>query len=174
MRWTAYPLRPDIPEEGVSLGLLFSKNDKAMDEMNVRLKKAADEAGLPFGRRTMTYNSRAAHEMGKWAESRGLGDAFHDAVFRAYLVDGKNIGRIPVLVDLAGRVGLSEPEAKRVVETRAFADAVERDWARSLEVDPEYIPSVMLDGDLLVNPQKYDLYERFMEKNGVKRRNPEA
>lgn len=173
MRWTAYPLRPNISEEGISIGPLFSKSDKAIEEMNLRLKKAAEEAGLPFGYRTMTYNSRSAQEMGKWAESEGLGDAFHNAVFRAYFVDGKNIGKIPILTDLAAQVELSESEAKRIIDSRTFADAVEKDWSRSLEIDPEYIPSILLNGHLLVNPQKYDLYERFMEQNRIKKRIPD-
>jgi predicted DsbA family dithiol-disulfide isomerase len=101
-----------------------------------------------------------------------LGDAFNNAVFRAYFVDSKNIGKIEILADLAAQVGLSESEAKRVIEGRTFADAVEKDWSRSMEIDPEYIPSILLNGHLLVNPQKYDLYERFMEQNRIKKRIP--
>jgi len=138
--------------------------------MNVRLKNAAKEAGLPFGHRTMTYNSRLAQELGKWAESKGFGDEFHNAVFKAYYVDGKNIGKIRILVDLAGSIGLSEQEAQKVLETRAFEGAVDSDWSRSLKVDPEYIPSLMSNGHLLVNPQKYELFEQFMAKNDIEKK----
>jgi predicted DsbA family dithiol-disulfide isomerase len=137
--------------------------------MNVRLKQAAKEAGLPFGHRTMTYNSRFAHEVGKWAESRGSGDDFHRAVFTAYFAEGKNIGRVPVLMDIAGGVGLSRQEARRIIDTRAFAHAVDEDWSRSRQVDPEYIPSLMINGHLAVNPQQYDLFEQFMRDNHVKK-----
>jgi len=75
-----------------------------------------------------------------------------------------------VLIDLAGSLGLSKQAAERVIETRAFKAAVDSDWARSLKVDPEYIPSLMLNGGLLVNPQTYDLFQGFMEKNRVRRR----
>jgi len=140
--------------------------------MNVRLKKAAKAAGLPFGHRTMTFNSRFAHEVGKWAESRGTADVFHKAVFTAYFAEGKNIGRVPVLVDIAAAVGLSRQEARRVIETRAYRHAVDEDWSRSLQVDPEYIPALMLNGHLAVNPQQYDLYEQFMRDNHIKKRPP--
>ncbi len=138
--------------------------------MNVRLKNAAQEAGLPFGHRTMTYNSRLAQELGKWAESTGQGDAFHNAVFRAYFVEGKNIGRPALLVDLAGAMGLSKQEAQRVIETRTFKQAIDQDWSRSLQVDPEYIPALMINGHLLVNPQKYELFEQFLRDNRVKKK----
>ncbi len=64
-----------------------------------RLKRVTRELGLPFGERTKTYNSRLAQELGKWAESKGMGDPFHAAVFRAYFVDGKNIGDPEALLD---------------------------------------------------------------------------
>lgn len=172
MRWTAYPLRTDTPVDGLSLEKVFPGKD--IKDMNARLKKAAIEAGLPFGYRTMTYNSRFAHELAKWAESKGYGDEFHDAVFRAYFVDGKNIGKIHILIELIKSLGLSAQEAVKVVETSAFKDAVDSDWSRSLQVDPEYIPSLMINGQLLVNPQKYSLYEQFMRDNKIRKRNEKA
>ena len=138
--------------------------------MNARLKNAARKAGLPFGYRTMTYNSRLAQELSKWAESKGRGDAFHHAVFKAYFVEGKNISRPALLVDLAGAAGLSRKEARDVIETRAFNQAVDLDWSRSLQVDPEYIPSLMINDRLLVNPQKYKLFEQFMQDNRIKKK----
>jgi len=172
VRWTAYPLRPDTPAGGLSLEEVFPGKD--IKEMNARLMKTADEAGLPFGYRSMTYNSRLAHELGKWAESNGCGDVFHNAVFRAYFVDGKNIGDIQILMELINSLGLSRQEAEKVIETRAFKDAVDSDWSRSLQVDPEYIPSLMINGRLLVNPQQYRLYEQFMRDNYVEKRNEKA
>ncbi len=106
------------------------------------------------------------------AESQGKGDEFHNAVFRAYFVDGKNIGKIPILTELAGFVGLSEEEAQDVLEIRTYNKDVDADWSRALKVDPEYIPSVMVNGKLLENPQGYESFERFMQKNSVVRRVP--
>jgi predicted DsbA family dithiol-disulfide isomerase len=110
--------------------------------------------------------------LSKWAESRGKGEAFRGAVYRAYFVDGQNIGRLQVLAGLAQSTGFTEAEARSVIETGAFKEAVDRDWARSLEVDPEYIPSLMLEGHLLVNPQKYTLFEQFVRDRGIRRREP--
>jgi len=138
--------------------------------MQARLEKAADDAGLPLGRRTMTYNSRLAHELGKWASSLGKGDDYHNAVFQAFFGHNHNIGSAAVLVDLAKEVGLPVEEAEEITRSRPFGDAVDADWSRSLKVDPEYIPSLMIGDNLLVNPQKYALFEKFMADNGVKRR----
>lgn len=170
MRWTAYPLHTSIPEEGISLEQTFARTNKDIEKMNARLKKAADDAGLPFGRRTMTYNSGLAHELGKWAETQGKGDEYHNAVFRTFFVDGRNIGSASVLVDLVKEIGLYGKEAEDIIETRSFKDAVDADWSRSLTIDPEYIPSLMIGEQLLVNPQQYELFEQFMIENNVRKR----
>ena len=95
IRWRAFPLHPDTPEEGLALAELYAGRGLDPCEVTARQKRAAAEAGLPMGERTKTYNSRPATEMGKWAESKGKGDEFHKAVFRAYYVDGINIAKPP-------------------------------------------------------------------------------
>jgi predicted DsbA family dithiol-disulfide isomerase len=138
--------------------------------MHTRLKTAADNAGLPLGRRTMTYNSRLAHEVGKWADTQAKGDEYHRAVFKAFFVDNTNISSLSVLIGIAGGIGLSEESARAAVEQGEFSDAVDADWSRSLEIDPDYIPSLMVNDRLLVNPQEYSLWEQFMMENNVERR----
>ncbi len=134
IQWTAFPLHADTPEEGLTLDELFKGRDVNIAEMMARLKMVADQEGLPLGNREKTYNSRLAHEVGKWAESMGRGDEFHDAAFRAYFVDGKNIAKIPELIDLAVSLGLPGEEAREVLETRTFKEAVDSDWSRSRSI----------------------------------------
>jgi len=44
--------------------------------MYQRMKALMDAEGLPYGKRTYTYNSRLAQELGKWADTLpGGGDA---------------------------------------------------------------------------------------------------
>ena len=66
-----------------------------------RMAKLMRAEGLPYGERTMTYNSRLAQELAKWAVTQPRGEAIHDSLFRAYFVDGLNIGRIDDLVRAA-------------------------------------------------------------------------
>ena len=142
-------------------------------EIQTHLEQVAGEEGLPFGKREKTYNSRLAQELGKWAESMAMGDPFHDAVFRACLVEGRNISEISVLVDLAKSLGLPLNEAETVLETRAFKSAVDRDWMRSQAMRIRIVPTLALNGVILVGAQKYEKMEQFMEKNSIKKRNPD-
>ena len=86
--------------------------------MKSRLKTAAKNFGVDIGDRQETYNSRLAQELGKWAESKSKGDEFHLAVFKAYFINGQNIAKIPILVDIAKSVNLSEKEAQTVLRKK--------------------------------------------------------
>ena len=170
IRWTAFPLHPDTPEEGLALEELFAGRSIDIDQMMTRLRQVADEEGLPFGDRKKTYNSRLAQELGKWAESQGRGDEFHMALFRAYFVGGKNIGKIPILIDLAESMELSRKEAQEVLETRAFEEAVDLDWSRSRAKGVTAVPTFMLNQQAVVGAQPYGALERFMKSNNVRKR----
>ena len=70
IRWAAFPLHPDTPEEGKTLEELFKDRDVDIDQVMAHLKQVASVLGLPFGDRKMTYNSRLAQELGKYGQNR--------------------------------------------------------------------------------------------------------
>jgi predicted DsbA family dithiol-disulfide isomerase len=120
--------------------------------------------------RTKTFNSRLATELGKWAESNGKGDEFHNAVFRAYYVDGINIAKADKLIGLAEAVGLPGREAAEVLNTRAFREAVDADWDLAGQMGISAVPTFWLDGWAVVGAQPYEVLEKFLLDHGVKRR----
>ena len=85
-----------------------------------RMKTLMDAEGLPYGRRTHTYNSRLAQEFGKWADTQPGGEAIHDRLYKAYFVDAKNLADVDLLVDIAASVGLPADEARAVLDERRF------------------------------------------------------
>ena len=134
------------------------------------MKRVAEELGLPLGERTRTYNSRLAQELAKWAESKGKGDEFHDAVFRAYFVDGGNIAQIDVLAGLAQEAGLSADEARVIGRERSFREAVDADWMRSHQMGITAVPTFVMGREAVVGAQPYEVLEQFLVQNKVKRR----
>ena len=169
MDWIAFPLHPETPEEGRSLDELFAGRPIDVPEMMSHLRQTAAGLGLPFGDRTMTYNSRLAQEMAEWAADKGRENDFHRVVFRAYFSDGLNIGNPAVLVKLADAAGLSGEEAQQVIESRTYRQAVDRDWDRALRLGVTAVPTFMIRGKTLVGAQPMSVLERFLEDNGVRR-----
>jgi predicted DsbA family dithiol-disulfide isomerase len=150
---------------------LFAGQPVDVEQMMAHLRKTAADLGLPFGARKKTYNSRLAQEMGLWAESKDMGDPFHLAVFRAYFVDGKNIAKTSVLLDLAYSLKLDREEAETVLQARSFKDEVDADWFLSREEGITAVPTVVINGDKLVGAQPYAVLAEFMGTHGVRKRN---
>ena len=169
--WVAFPLHPETPEEGTTLEELF-KGRVDLEGMRARLMRVAQEEGLPFGQRGKTYNSRLAQELGKWAESKGEGKAYHDAVFRAYFAEGRNIGKLSELAALAGALGLPIEEARKVLEEGSFKDLVDADWQRCYRMGVHAVPTFLLGDHVIVGAVPYETLEKLLIDSGVAKRQP--
>jgi predicted DsbA family dithiol-disulfide isomerase len=157
VHWTAFPLHPDTPEDGLPLEELYADRSVDIQQRKLRLKQVADELGLPLGDRKRTYNSRLAQELAKWAELKRKGDEFHEAVFRAYFVDGKNIGKVDKLVALAKSISLPQKEARSVLELRTFKEAVDSDWSRSRSLGITGVPTFVIGQHAIVGAQPFEV-----------------
>jgi predicted DsbA family dithiol-disulfide isomerase len=159
VRWLAFPLHPETPEEGVTLEEMFKGRNVDIDAMMKKLKSVAGSLGLPLGNRKRTYNSRLAQELGKWAEKEGREDAFHMAMFQAYFVDGKNLAKTDVLIEIVEGLCMDAQAARRVIQERAFKDAVDRDWQVAYERGITAVPTFLANGMRLVGAQSYAALE---------------
>ena len=164
IEWVHFPLHPETPAEGRSLAELFAGRGVDRTAMHAQMKARMDAEGLPYGERTMTYNSRLSQELGKWADTQPGGEAIHDALFRAYFVETRNIGDPAVLLEIADKLGLSSEGAREVLEKRTFKDAVDRDWALSRQLGVTGVPTFVAGGYGVVGAQPYETLERLVEK----------
>lgn len=165
-----FPLHPETPAEGRSMAELYAGRNVDPEAMYRRMKELMDAEGLPYGRRTHTYNSRLAQELGKWADTVPGGEALHDALYRAYFVDTRNIGDPEVLVEIAQGVGLSAEEARAVLDQRRFKDAVDADWAKSHAYGVTGVPTFVAARYGVVGAQPYEALAQLLDKAGAVRR----
>jgi predicted DsbA family dithiol-disulfide isomerase len=165
-----FPLHPETPAEGRSMAELYAGRNVDPEAMYARMKKLMDAEGLPYGRRTHSYNSRLAQELGKWADTQPGGEAIHDALYRAYFVDSRNIGDPEILVEIAQSVGLPGEEARAVLSERRFKDAVDADWAKSHAYGVTGVPTFVAARYGVVGAQPYEVLEQLLDKAGAARR----
>jgi predicted DsbA family dithiol-disulfide isomerase len=165
-----FPLHPETPVEGRSIAELYAGRNVDPEAMYQRMKGLMDEEGLPYGRRTHTYNSRLAQELGKWADTVAGGEALHDALYRAYFVDARNIGDPEILVEIAQSVGLSAAEARAVLTERRFKDGVDADWAKSRAYGVTGVPTFVAGRYGVVGAQPYETLAQLLDKAGAARR----
>jgi predicted DsbA family dithiol-disulfide isomerase len=128
------------------------------------MKARMDAEGLPYGERSMTYNSRIAQELGKWADTQPGGEAIHDVLFRAYFVDARDISQPEVLLDIVKAVGLPVDAAREVIERRTFKDAVDADWKLSRDYGITGVPTFVAGRYGVVGAQPYEALEALVQK----------
>ena len=163
--WVPFPLHPDTPVDGGrSLGALFAGRNVDRKAMHAQMKARMDAEGLPYGERTMTYNSRLAQELGKWADTQPGGEALHDALVRAYFVEARNISQPAVLLDIVERVGLPVDGARAVLEQRTFKAAVDADWELSRQYGVTGVPTFVAGRRGVVGAQPYEVLEQLVKQ----------
>ena len=164
VEWVHFPLHPETPAEGRSLAELFAGRNVDRKAMHAQMKARMDAEGLPYGERTMTYNSRLAQELGKWADTQPGGEALHDALFRAYFVGVRDISKPAVLLDIVEHAGLSVDGAREVLERRSFKDAVDADWELSCRYGVTGVPTFVAGRYGVVGAQPYEALEQLVRK----------
>jgi predicted DsbA family dithiol-disulfide isomerase len=163
LKWVHFPLHPDTPQEGRSLAEMFAGRGYDIPKMQAQMRARMEAEGLPYGgNRSMTYNSRLAQELGAWADTQPGGDAIHDALFRAYFVDGRNIGDADVLVEIAVSVGLPAEGAREVLKKRSYKAAVDADWEKSHEYGVTGVPTFVIGKNGVVGAQPYEALEQLV------------
>ncbi len=162
-----FPLHPETPEEGLSIAKLYAGRNLDPEEVYQQMKSRMEAEGLPYGKRTHTYNSRRAQEIGKWADTQKNGEPLHDALYRTYFVDNKNIGDIDVLFDVVNSVGLDAKEALRILEEGLFVGAVDSDWEKSRAYGVTGVPTFVAGGYGVVGAQPYEALEKLMKQAGA-------
>ena len=166
VKWIHFPLHPETPAEGRSLEDLFAGRGYDIPKMQAQMRARMQAEGLPYGNRTMTYNSRLAQELAAWADTQPGGEAIHDAMFRAYFVDAKNIGDPEVLVDIAKFVGLPPDQARQVIEKRTHQAAVDADWEKSRRYGVTGVPTFVIGNQGVVGAQPYEVLEQLVKQAG--------
>jgi len=134
-----------------------------MAAARARFAQVAEAEGLEYGERTHWYNSLPAHEAALWADAHGDGEAFRRAVYRAYFVDGRNIGQPEVLGELARQSGLDEDALRRALADGAYREPVQEQFEYARSVGVTGVPAYVAGNYLMVGAQQYEVYQQLVE-----------
>ena len=164
-----FPLHPDTPDSGLTLEELFRGRDYDIDGNFQRMKTLTEAEGLEYGKRTHTYNSRKAQEIGKWADDQlNHGNDYqeiHMGLYRAYFVEGLNIGDDQVLLDIASQCGLPVDEVSEVLKSRSYSEAIDKDWEKSRSYGVTGVPTFVYKGRGVVGAQPYEMLEQLVKES---------
>jgi len=74
-----------------------------------------------------------------------------EALFIAHFIEGKNVGDINTLVDIAGSLGINTDEARKVLTSEEFDDEVKHDFSEAKDHGISGVPFFILNGKYAVS-----------------------
>ncbi|NDV27837.1 DsbA family protein [Desulfovibrio sp. JC010] len=142
--WLPYEIHPDTPAEGVRLDEYFPGMNTALffAEINQRAKRY----GLFFGPQEVMSNSRLALMGGEFAKEHGCYHEYHEAVFKSFFSDCKNIGHMDVLLEAARQCGLDEQAFREALEQSVYLDKLKDTTRQARDKWVNAAPTFVIEG----------------------------
>ncbi|WP_228373057.1 DsbA family oxidoreductase [Demequina maris] len=171
IRYRSFQLDPSQPTgvnrpHSEALAEKFHTTVDKVLEMNARLEGLGAEAGIEYRfDRYMTANTRDAHRLLHLAHERGLGPALKDRFMQAQFTEGALMDDADTIVRLAAEAGLDEAEARAVLASDAYADAVEADIAQAAAYGASGVPFFVFDNAFAISgAQPVSTFELALQK----------
>ena len=116
--WLPFEIHPDTPQEGVLWKDYFPgmKPEAFFRQLDERGRKM----GVRFGPQPLMSNSSMAMQAGEFAKDHGKYNAYHEAVFRAFFTDCKDIGDRSVILEIARGTGLDGAALDAALEDKIY------------------------------------------------------
>ena len=137
VRWRPYEIHAEVPSEGMPVeDLPYSREQWA--QMQEALRRSAAEEGLEVGRRPKVSNTHRALMAGEYArvEESELFPGFHEALFKGYFQEGRDLGDPNVVEDIARSSGLDVGRMTKGLDAGGYESALTEttDMARRLGI----------------------------------------
>lgn len=148
----SFELSPDTPVDFDGDEIDFLAGHKGMpreqvEQMLSRVTGVAAEAGLEYRFDLLQHtNTVKAHELLHHAKAKGLQHEMEERLMAAYFTEGRHVGRVDDLVDLATEVGLDADETRAALESAEHLDAVRADQAQARAYGISGVPFFVIDG----------------------------
>lgn len=108
------------------------------------LRPLAEEAGVELRVPPYRPHTRKAHEAARFAEEQQLGRAMRRGIFAAYFGEGRDIGRVDVLVAIGEAIGLDRSALKVVLDVDRFTEAVGHEDAQARAAGVRGTPTLVV------------------------------
>ncbi len=163
IEWKGFEIHPETPEEGSAL------EELGMDEGYIEwarssVERLAKDVNLELKLPSMVSNSRMALEIAEYAKKSGKFDEYHHEVFKAYWLEGKDIGNSDELFAIAERTGLDVNDLKDYLESGKGAEEIAGHLREIRDLGISGVPTFLIGGKLVVGAQPYEVIKKAVEE----------
>lgn len=149
--WHSFLLDPDLKSDGKTSPYEYLAERKGMSveqskQMHQQVTGMAKEVGLDYHfENAIVANSIDAHRLLQLAKQHGFGDAAKEQLFKAYFIDGKNIGSHETLQAIGESIGLDAATVADVLASNAYLAEVQADVAEAQRIGVRGVPFFVFD-----------------------------
>jgi len=170
IEWHPFQLNPEMPAEGMDrrayLEAKFGGKEGAV-KAYAPVMEHAEKAGLDinFEAVARTPNTLDAHRLIHWAGIEARQTAVVSALFKAYFVDGRDIGDKATLAAIAGECGLDAAMMAELLQGEADADDIRARDANARERGVTGVPTFIVAGQhVLTGAQPPELWAQVIDE----------
>ena len=154
--WRAFELNPEIPVRGMDRErYLASKFNGARhaSQVHENIRCAGDSVGIDFAFEKIqrTPNTVDAHRLINFASDKMRGDLVVELLFRAYFIDGADIGDRNTLIAIAEDAGLDAGKAAAELSSDRHFDVLRSEGAQARTLGVQGAPSFIFDNQYLLS-----------------------
>lgn len=152
VEYHSFELAPDTPVDFDGSEIDFLSTHKGMPAEQVRgmlehVTGIAGQSGLDYNFDTLKHtNTVKAHQLLHYAKAHGVQAEAKERLLKAYFTEGRHVGRVDDLADLAAEIGLDRDDVVRSLTADEHLDAVRADQALGLEYGIQGVPFFVIDG----------------------------
>ena len=169
VQWRPFLLNPDLPPEGIDRQTYLDRKFGGAARVQ-RVHSAVAAAGLAegivfdFDRITRTPNTLASHRLIRYATASGRESDVVEALYRAYFIQGLDIGDTSVLTGIGAGLGLDPAPLRDYLLSDSDAATVLNDNARAHRLGVNGVPCLIIDGNYaLAGAQESDILLRLID-----------
>jgi len=145
VQWHPFQLNPTMPKEGISRKEYRTRKFGSWErslELDTKVTAVGESEGIHFAfdKSQRTPNTFDAHRLIWLAGQHDLQDAVVEALFRGYFTEGRDVGSLQILVDLATEAGLGRQVAEEMLSSEDGMEAIMTGQALSQQYDVTSVP----------------------------------
>lgn len=161
VEWKNMEIHPETPLTGIPISQIESR---FFNEMWLTVERLAKESGITMNAPTVLSNSSLAIIASEYARKENMFETFHDAVFRAYWQEGKDIGDIKVLLDIAKTIGLDPSGLNEYFKKDDWEESIKKQSQSAKDHQVSGVPTFIIGEKTIIGAQPYNIIKETYSK----------
>lgn len=169
--WHAFELNPGMPKEGQNLAehimQKYGQTKSQSEENRAHLTQLGQQVGFDFNfdDNSIMINSFDCHRLLTWAKEFNKQTELKLALFKAHFSDKVYLNDQTALLKVVSQVGLDAEEAKVILESNAYSEAVETEENQMQQLGVSSVPTFIINDKYAINGgQAVEVFKQALEQ----------